>query len=92
MDKELIIKNFTFTSIFNLGGPLLFLFFILYCAIAVGLGDGILTKILVFLYLFGAIMAIGLANYFSEVVTVDKNGVQKNSLFFSHFIAWILYW
>ncbi|MNE72321.1 hypothetical protein D3C80_1682490 [compost metagenome] len=47
-----------------------------------------MTKILIFLYLFGAINAIGLANYFSEVVTVDKNGIEKKSLFFSHFISW----
>ncbi|MTH16388.1 hypothetical protein [Flavobacterium sp. LC2016-01] len=88
MNKELTIKNFTFKNIFNLGGPLMFVFFVGWCAFNVGLGEGVLRNLLVFLYTSGTILAMGLMNYFSTVVTVNQRGILKNSLYFSHYIEW----
>jgi hypothetical protein len=88
MNKRLIIKNLTIKNVFNLGGPLLFLCFILYCAIEIGFSEGILGNLLIFLYTVGSILAINMINYFSEVVTIDRSGIERKSLFFSHFIRW----
>lgn len=88
MNTKLIIKNFTFKNIFNLSKPILFLGFILYCAITIGLAEGVLRNLLIFLYTIGSISAIIIINYFSEVVTIDKGGIKKDSLLFSQFIEW----
>ncbi|WP_426486251.1 hypothetical protein [Flavobacterium sp. 2] len=88
MNKEFTIKNLTFKNTWNLGGPLMFVFFVGWCAFNVGFGEGILRKLLIFLYTSGTILAMSLMNYFSTVVTVNKRGILKNSLYFSHCVEW----
>ncbi|TDO96563.1 hypothetical protein [Flavobacterium sp. 245] len=88
MDNELTLKNFTFKNIFNLGGPLIFVFFVGWCAFKIGLGEGVLRNLLLFLYTSGTILAMTLLNYFSTVITVNKRGILKSSLFFSEYVEW----
>lgn len=89
MNKKLIIRNLTINNVFSFGKGLIFISFIIYCAFTFRLGDSLaLKKILIFLYTSGVILTIMMINYFSGVVVIDKNGIKKTSLFFSHFIKW----